>query len=109
MPPEVPKGDFPSKYSFVGTPFGSFFCRFIVFSHEIIMFFHCVFKALFLCSFLCDFGQVGAVKAIKNTAQGSKNSVCRTSKKWVQGQVWDGFGSHVWGPVGDKCVFLSNR
>ena len=45
------------------------------------MFFHCVFKALFLCSFLCVFEQVGTVKTIKNTAQGSKNSVCRKSKK----------------------------
>ena len=41
------------------------------------MFVHCVFKALFLCSFLCVFEQVGTVETIKNTAQGSKNSVCR--------------------------------
>ena len=45
------------------------------------MFFHCVFKDVFLCSFLCVFEQVGTVKTIKNTAQGSKNSECRKSKK----------------------------
>ena len=81
MPPEVPKGDFPGKSSLFGTPFESFFCRFIAFSHEINMFFHVVFKALFLCSFSCVFQQVGTVKTIKNTAQGSKNSECRKSKK----------------------------
>ena len=81
MPPEVPKGDFPSKSSFFGTPFGSLFCRFIAFSHEIIMFFHGVSKALFLFDFWCVFEQVGTVKTIKNTAQGSKNSECRKSKK----------------------------
>ena len=48
VPPEVPKGDFPGKSSLFGTPFESLFCRFIVFSHEIIMCFHVVFKALFL-------------------------------------------------------------
>ena len=74
VPPEVPKGDFPSKSSFFGTPFGSLFCRFIVFSHEINMFFHGVSKALFLFNFWCVFEQVGTVKTIKNTAQGSKNS-----------------------------------
>ena len=81
MPPEVPKKDFPGKSSLFGTPFESLFCRFIAFSHEIIMFFHVVFKALFLCSFLYVFEQVGTVKTIKNTAQGSKNNVCRKSKK----------------------------
>ena len=107
--PEVPKGDFPSKSSLFETPFGSLFCRFIAFSHEIIMFFHCVFKALFLSNFLCVFEQVGTVKTIKNTAQGTKNSECRKSKKMVQGQVWDGFWSHFWGPVGDKCGFFVEK
>ena len=36
---------------------------------------------MFLCSFLSVFEQVGTVKTIKNTAQGSKNSECRKSKK----------------------------
>ena len=76
MPPEVPKGDVPRKVSFFGTPFGSLFCRGIVFSFEINMFFHGVFKALFLFSFLCVLEQVGTVKMIKNTAQGNKHSVC---------------------------------
>ena len=44
------------------------------------MFFHGVFKALFLFNFLCVFEQVGTVKTIKNTAQGSKNSLCGKSK-----------------------------
>ena len=40
--------------------------------NEIIVFCHCLFKALFLLRFLCVFEQVGTVKSIKNTAQGSK-------------------------------------
>ena len=49
------------------------------------------------------------MKTIENTAQGSKNSECRKSKKKVQGQAWDGFGSHFWGPVGDKCDFVVEK
>ena len=95
MPPEVPKGDFPSKSSLFGTPFGSLFCRFIAFSHAIIMFFHGVSKALFLFDFWCVFEQAGTVKTIKNTAQGSKNSVCKKSQKnWPGpglGWIWESF------------------
>ena len=81
MPPEAPKRHFPNFDSLLGTPFESRFLKISCFLQEIIMFFHCVFKALFLCSFLCVFEQVGTVKTIKNTAQGSKNSVCIKSKK----------------------------
>ena len=94
---------------FLGPHLGVFFARFLVFCRKSSCFFHCVFKAVFLSSFLSVFEQVGTVKTIKNTAQGSKNNECRKSKKSVQGLVWDGFGSHFWGPVGDKCVFLSKK
>ena len=77
VPPEVPKGDFPSKSSLFGTPFGSLFCRCIAFSHEIIMFFHVVFKALFLCSFLCVFNRWEQV------ACAQQMSIVRCSRKTV--------------------------
>ena len=66
---------------FLGPHLGVFFARFLVFCRRSSCFFHCVFKAVFLSSFLSVFEQVGTVKTIKNTAQGSKNSECRKSKK----------------------------
>ena len=95
MPPEAPKRHFPNFDSLLGTPFESRFLKISCFLQEIIMFFHCVFKALFLCSFLCVFEQVGTVKTIKNIAQGSKNSVCIKSLKIGPGPglgwMWESF------------------
>lgn len=72
----------------------------MVFSHEVIIFFHGVFKALFLCSFLCVFEQVGTVKTINDIAQGSKNSVCRKSNKIGPGPglgwIWESFLGSSW-------------
>jgi hypothetical protein len=81
VPPEAPKLHFPRKKSLGGTPFGNRFLKMSCSLQEIIMFFHCVFKAFVFLSFLGVFEQVGTVKAIKNIAQGHKNSVCRKSTK----------------------------
>ena len=71
------------------------------------MFFHCVFKTLFLFGFSCVFEQVGTVKSIKNTAQGSKNYVCWKSNKIGPGPglgwIWESFlGSSWW----QMCFFV---
>ena len=100
MPPEAPKGDFPNFNSLLGTSFGSRFLKISCLLQEIIMLFHCVFKALFLCSFVCVFEQMGTVETIKNTAQGSKNSVCRKSTKLGPGPglglIWESFLGSSW-------------
>ena len=94
------KVKFPNIKSFFGTPFGSLFWRFMCFSYEIIMLFHCVFKTLFLLSFSCVFEQVGTVKSIKNTAHGSKNYVCWKSNKIGPepglGWIWESFLVSSW-------------
>ena len=64
------------------------------------MFCHCVSKALFSCSFLCVFEPAGTVETIKNTAQDSKNSECRKSKKNGPGPglgcIWESFLGSSW-------------
>ena len=94
------KVKFPNIKSLFGTPFGNLFWRFMCFSDEIIMFFHCVFKTLFLLSFSCVFEQVGTVKSIKNTPQGSKNYVCWKSNKIGPepglGWIWESFLVSSW-------------
>ena len=98
---------FPHFKSFWGTPFGSLFWRFLVFVHEIIMCFHCLFKALFLLSFCCVFEQVGTVKSFKNTAQGSKNNVCWKSNKIGPGPglgwIGESFSRSSWRQM---CFFV---
>ena len=45
------------------------------------MFFHCVFKAVFVCSFLCVFEQVGTVKTIKTLRRAAKTVYVENQKK----------------------------
>ena len=94
------KVSFSQLYLTLGDTIWESFSEDFLFLQEIIMFFHCVFKALFLCSFLCVFEQVGTVKTIKNTAQGSKNSECRKSKKIGPGPglgwIWESFLGSSW-------------
>ena len=88
------------RESLFGTPFESLFWRFMCFSQEILVWFHCVFKTLSSLSFSCVFEQVGTVKSIKNTAQGSKNYVCWKSNKIDPepglGWIWESFLVSSW-------------
>ena len=72
-----------------------------------LCFCHCLFKALFLFSFGCVFEQVETVKSIKNTAQGSKNSVCWKSNKIGPrpglGWIWESFLGFSWWTM---CFFV---
>ena len=91
---------FPTWCHFLGPHLGVFFARFLVFCRRSSCFFHCVFKAVFLCSFLSVFEQMGTVKTIKNTAQGSKNSECRQLKKTGPGP---GLGWILESILGSSC------
>ena len=103
------KVEFPNIRAPIWTPFVSLLPKISDFVHEIIMCVHCLFKALCWLSCWCVFEQVDTVKSIENIAQASNNSVCRKSKKLVQGQVWDGFGTHFGGQFCDKCVLCCNN
>ena len=67
------------------------------------MCFHCVFKVLFSCVFVCVFEQVGTVKTIKNTAHGSNNNVRIKFPKIGPGPglgwIWESLLGSSWRPM----------
>ena len=69
-----------------------------------------MFSRLCFCAVFCVFlNRWEQWKPLKTLRRAVKTASAENQKKSVQGQVWDGFWSHFWGPVGDKCDFFVEK